>query len=391
MYRRVALVSHSFFPAENRKNLAWLAESFDVRVITPARWTFRPERQYFKPTDLEVSDYVRELFLPVPMLRVIPERELTHFALRTLSFGFRRNPPDVIHVDTEPWSPLFWQVVVARRLFAPRAALVLTPKKNTYREHRGVWGWMKRRSARAALNHVDLLLPASEMALSLYRERFDDLPDAHVVTHMAVDVDRFSPAGPDEQRDGEPPSDRIVVGYCGLFIEHKGVEDLIDAAQLAVNRGVDLRLRLLGSGPMLEELRDLEARFDWLEMVEAVPMDRVAEFLRSLDLFVMPSRVKPDHQEHDALGLLQALATGLPTIGTKSGIIPEILRNDTGMLVDPGRADELADALSLLAQDGSLRESYGKRARRAAVDRFSIQAAGTAKADLYRQAMASRS
>ncbi|MCH9050398.1 MAG: glycosyltransferase, partial [Proteobacteria bacterium] len=100
--------------------------------------------------------------------------------------------------------------------------------------------------------------------------------------------------------------------------------------------------------------------------------------------------VLPDHEEHDAHALLEALATGVASIGARSGIIPEILGDGSGLLVEPGSPDSLAAALSTLAGDEILRDSLGRRGRKKAIESFSLEAIARRKIQVYEDALHDR-
>ncbi|MBT6118266.1 MAG: glycosyltransferase, partial [Rhodospirillaceae bacterium] len=88
---------------------------------------------------------------------------------------------------------------------------------------------------------------------------------------------------------------------------------------------------------------------NWLDVAPTVPHAAVAPFLRGLDLFCLPAHVLPDHEEHDAHALMEAMACGIACIGTRSGIIPELLDGKTGLLVPPADPPALAEAIAACA------------------------------------------
>jgi glycosyltransferase involved in cell wall biosynthesis len=112
-------------------------------------------------------------------------------------------------------------------------------------------------------------------------------------------------------------------------------------------------------------------------------MREVAAFLRTLDLFVLPSRVRLDHEEHDAHALLQAAACGVPSIATASGINPEIVAAGVGLLVEPDDVDALAAAMQAIVTDSGLGRELAERSRRAAETHFAIEVVARARMNFY--------
>ncbi|NJL24944.1 MAG: glycosyltransferase family 4 protein [Calothrix sp. SM1_5_4] len=95
----------------------------------------------------------------------------------------------------------------------------------------------------------------------------------------------------------------------------------------------------------------------------------IPEIMNALDAFVMPS-----YEENFANVLLEALASGLPTIGTRSGGTPEILDNGhTGLLCEPRSTTSLAAAMRSLLTDPDLRERLRERARAKALKEYAME------------------
>lgn len=86
------------------------------------------------------------------------------------------------------------------------------------------------------------------------------------------------------------------------------------------------------------------------------------------DVFILPSVC------HEAFGMpiIEAMAMELPVIATRSGAFPEIVKEgQTGILVEPGDSDALAEAILILLSDENLRKSMGKSGQQRALEKFS--------------------
>lgn len=144
------------------------------------------------------------------------------------------------------------------------------------------------------------------------------------------------------------------------LVERNGLDDLLDALAL-LERG-RYQLEIVGTGPYEAVLRErvrrlgLEAsvRFTgWLEHRE------VARRCREADLFTLAPWV-----ESFGNAFVEALASGLPIVGSTAGGIPELVEHGrNGMLVPPRRPRELAHAISWLGADPRLRAEIGRRNR----------------------------
>ncbi len=376
---KISIFSHAYVSVENRKNIRELAKLAGVHVVLPHAVSDQLGRG--KP-DLDPGEAAQySVFRRVGLFGA-------QYLLASTDLGLSSFAPDIVHVEYDPWAVLFWQVCAYRQLYAPTAKLVCTIKKNTYREYPGPLGRAKDRLARTGIRRVDHFLATSRMVADLYADKFGVCGrDVSVTTHLGVDTDLFSPAA---ERENQQDSGNLRIGYSGSLEPHKGVLDLLEAVKRCRARtGRELELMYLGRGSLSEHFRAEAKCHPWFSVAGPVPHRDVAGFLRRLDIFVLATRVLPDHQEHDAHALLEALAAGLPCIGTRSGIIPEIIGDASGLLVQPESVDGLAEALLSLSANEARRRELGRRGREAALRSFSLPVLALRRADIYRRVLRS--
>jgi glycosyltransferase involved in cell wall biosynthesis len=144
------------------------------------------------------------------------------------------------------------------------------------------------------------------------------------------------------------------------LIERKGLGDLIRALAL-LERG-RFELEIVGGGPDEQVLRDLATGLGVAQDVRFLgPLNRsqVARRYREADMFTLPSSA-------EAFGnvFAEALASGLPIVGSTVGGIPDLVEHGTnGLLVRPGDMAALAGAIRYLADDPELRQEMAQRNR----------------------------
>jgi glycosyltransferase involved in cell wall biosynthesis len=129
---------------------------------------------------------------------------------------------------------------------------------------------------------------------------------------------------------------------------------------------------LAGDGPERDALRRLAAPLGDVEFAGWLPNEDLRRRMRGALAVCVPSLAASDG---DAEGLpnvvLEAMAEGVPVVGSHHAGIPEaVAHEETGLLVPPGDPDALAAALRRLIRDPDLRRSLGKRAREVATERF---------------------
>ena len=154
-------------------------------------------------------------------------------------------------------------------------------------------------------------------------------------------------------------SDEVVVGIAARLIPGKGHDVLLDAMRLASTEVANLRLLVAGDGPLATELRATVR--DWPEATSIRFLGFVADvrgFMNACDMIVFPT--SPALSEGFGLSALEAMAAHRPVIATAVGALPEVVVDgETGVLVAPGSAAELAQAIVALANDRRLSKRLG--------------------------------
>jgi len=215
------------------------------------------------------------------------------------------------------------------------------------------------------LADAEFTVAISERLLADVRRRLPDLPSARVVLgRIGVDTDAWTPP----ERDAGARESARIVGV-GRLHPSKGFDVLLRAVAALRERGHEVQLRVAGEGPAGDELRRLAAALgltDHVHWMGSLAEDDVRAQLSFADVFCLASHAEP-------LGVvyMEAMALGLPTVGTAAGGVAEIITDGVdGVLVPPGDVDALADALAELLSDSERRRRLGERARRTIVERF---------------------
>ena len=367
---KALIVSHSYISAENQKNIVALSQSIDVRVAVPQSFKSRIFQTVEPTNEAQVLQIFRTFHLPK-----------SQFLLRPFDLNLSSSPASIINVEYDPWCTIFWQALIARNRNNPSAKLVCSVKSNTYTDYPGVIGKLKHYITERGVRAVDCFLACGEKVAQIYRQQFG-VPSEKILTcyHLGVDTDLFSPAESPKQVDPR----RFIVGYCGRFDEDKGVIQLVEAVRTC--RGIlkaDVQFYLLGKGRLTNVIDAYDSAHTWIHRFDPVPHDAVPDFLRQLDVFVLPSRITPQKEEHDAHALAEALSVGLPCIGTDSGIIPELLQGGAGTVAAANSIDALVEALVRMFKDSALRVKLQTKARKRAIETLSIQAVAQKKAALF--------
>lgn len=208
---------------------------------------------------------------------------------------------------------------------------------------------------RTAMLETKLKDATAVVAISAYNQRYlEELYGSWVgekthIIHCGISPENYSaqPATWLRERDSQM---RFEILNIGSLQPYKGHPYLIEACALLRDRGVPFRCRIIGAGEdeaALQQLIDQQGLTQQVILLGAQPETAVAQFLQEAHCYVQPSIVTPlGKKEGIPVALMEALATGLPTVATDLSGVPELIRhNETGYLVPPANAQALADAL----------------------------------------------
>ncbi|MEM9160223.1 MAG: glycosyltransferase family 4 protein [Verrucomicrobiota bacterium] len=211
--------------------------------------------------------------------------------------------------------------------------------------------------------------------------------DRMSIVHSAIDPNRFNrPASQSELREEFGLAPEVpILGIAAQLIQRKGHLLVFEALRRLESDWPHLYLIVFGRGPIEAELKaaaielGLENRVVFAGFRNDLP-----RWVGALDLLVHPAYM-------EGLGnvLLQAAAAGVPCIGTRVGGIPEAMGGGkTGILIPVGDSDALAEAISRMLSDSSLRRRFAEEGPRFVDSGFTASHLAVGNANVYRQVMA---
>jgi alpha-maltose-1-phosphate synthase len=237
---------------------------------------------------------------------------------------------------------------------------------------------------RTALENADAIVAVSGAMRDDVLQCYPAIDTARVrVIHNGIDTQEYRPdLGTDVlERYGVDPSTPYVI-FVGRITHQKGLEHLLDAAPML---DPTANLVLCAGAPDTPEIGErVRSRIPQLERTiwieEMLPKPQVIQLLTHATVFVCPSIYEP-------MGIvnLEAMACETAVVASRVGGIPEVVaEGETGFLVDPGNAPELAERVNELLGDPELAARFGKAGRKHAVEHFSWRTIAERTADLYR-------
>ena len=165
-----------------------------------------------------------------------------------------------------------------------------------------------------------------------------------------------------------------IVGV-GRLDPIKGFIHLVEACRLLKERGTAFTCDIIGDGPLRDTLQqaiDAAGLQAQVRLTGALPQQEVRTRINRATLFVLPSVLLADgNADGSPVALMEAMACGATAISTRVSGIPELIHHEeNGLLVSPGDAAELADAMARLLGDAPLRTRLAEAARRTIVQDF---------------------
>ncbi len=282
--------------------------------------------------------------------------------------------PDLLHIDEEPYNLATW--LAMRQAVRRRIPALFFTWQNLNRTYPPPFRWWERYNYR----HAAHVIAGNHDAADVLRAKGYAGPIA-IIPQFGVDPDLFAP--PSQPR----PTDRpFVIGYAGGLVQAKGVDVLLRACARIPQ---PWELRLAGTGPEEASLHELAASLgisDHVCWLGKLPSLAMPDFLRSLDVLVLPSRTMPNWKEQFGRVLVEAMACETPVIGSDSGEIPHVIA-DAGLIFPENDSDALATHLLRLAGDAALREDLGRRGRQRVLQNFTQAQVARATYRVYQQMM----
>ena len=294
-------------------------------------------------------------------------------AVQTLRRALAAIDPVIVHIHFASRGSTLRKMILADMVANAGRPLVMHAHGARFDQfHRGLPAVVRRKLNRT-LQRANVLIALSSQWRNFFVDECEMSPAKVAVLPNPV---RWNAAPPN--RAGRS---HVQFLSLGRLSERKGSYDLVKAfASLPADMRARARLVLAGDGDV-ETIRHLAAPLGdsvrVLSWIDSAERDRL---LDASDVFVLPSRA-----EGMPMALLEAMAAGLPAIVTPVGGIPDALTHGAeGLLVEPGRIDQLSGAMVRMLSDESERLAAGRRAH-ARARLFDVHTYAGRLAELYQR------
>jgi glycosyltransferase involved in cell wall biosynthesis len=388
---RVLWMWHAAVVAEYRKPLPVLASCprLDLTLLIPRRWPERAGQMVHAESDpIDHAAYPQNGQLS-GRYRVISARTLFTgfyyvYIFPSLLYQLLRYRPDIIYCYEEPHTFIAACVLLLRRLFFPRTRVLLYAAQNIKKRYPLPFRFFERYCFR----HTDgILACGTRVAQTLRSKGYNG--KLHVVG-LPTDVRTFVPDGTLRAAGrgslGIGPGAQVI-GYAGKLVEEKGLFTLLRAfAELAPGYS-DAHLVLAGGGAIAGELKRTAEQLGLagrVHMPGVIHNSQLPAFMNALDVFVLPSETRPNWREQFGRVLVEAMACGVPVVGSDSGEIPTVIES-AGLTFPEADAEALAAQLACLLGNPGERSRLGREGRERVCRLFSTEQVAAQHYAIYRQ------
>jgi len=344
---KVLILSKALLVRTYRQKLTELSRlGVEVVAVVPQDWREPGAKQRFEPDDSNCYELIRS------PLRFSGRFHLHYYpALPRLVRGSR---PDLLHLDEEPFNLATYLGMRASR--AAHVPFLFFSWQNLLHRYPPPFSAMESSVYRSAAH----ALAGSLDAASVLRHKGYVGP-LSIVPQFGVDADLFRP-GP---KDGN----RFTVGFLNRLTPGKAP---LLALKAFSSLPEDARLRVIGDGPLRSRLEaeiERHALSPRVSLETRIPSSQMPDVMRNLDVVLLPSITTRRWKEQFGRVLIEAMASGVPVVGSDSGEIPRVI-GDAGLVVPEGDVDALGNALRRLYDDRNLARRLAESGRRRVLEHF---------------------
>lgn len=360
---RALILGHSYVDPDRRGKLrALAAQGAELRVLVPEEWRDHRYGRCWR------QDFERERGFELAPVSVeqADGPEDAHWRQRDLIRLVRDFRPDIVQIEEEPSARAAARAVAAARVTGAPVAVFTRETVSRPRP------WRVERRRRRVLGAARGVLAPNKKAQRLAAAHAPNAVSA-VIPHAGVDV----PPTPPAVRD-----DTFAIGFVGRLTRERGLDTLIRA--LCAVRVHGWTLTVVGEGPEREQLEALAiatklgSRIRWVGPIAPAELEFVWP---AFDLLVLPSRTTDGWAESSGAVALEAMAHGVPVIGTTCGALPEVI-GPAGIVVPENDPAALTVAIAPLARPAA-RAALAAAGRARALAHYSHDAVARSTLDFW--------
>ncbi len=199
------------------------------------------------------------------------------------------------------------------------------------------------------------------------------LPQKVTVIDNGINIDKYSKSDDfsNLKLQLNLPIKALIVGTLARLSKQKGINYLLEAAKIIIEKIPNTHFLIVGDGPLRNELHNFAKDLGIFKNIHFLGFRTDCEkLLKVMDVFVLSSI-----DEGLPMALLEAMATKKPVVVTSVGSIPNVIKNnENGFLVEPANSKELAEKIIYLLNNEQKRKEFSEKAFKTVVNNYSSEA-----------------
>lgn len=307
---KVLFVSHAYVVGVNQGKLAAIADTgIEVGLLVPSNWKalewnrLMPVEQPFENIQIYKAPVLfsgrggAHFYFPWQIWQVLNDFQ-----------------PDIVQVEEEVFSLCAFELAIWTRL--QNKPLVVFGWENMERQ----LPWLRQKIYQFVFDSASAIIPGNEDGAKIMRQwGYSGLLE--VMPQIGIDTHLFAP------KLGKW-TDQFNIGFLGRLVPAKGVDILFAAVRQLRNQGINCCVTICGSGASESNLRQEAENLGIQDCVVwrgAVRHEQAPEEISQMDVLVLPSRTTSTWKEQFGHVLIEAMAMGVPVVGSDSGEIPGVI------------------------------------------------------------------
>jgi len=268
-----------------------------------------------------------------------------------------KKQPDIIYIFAEPEAFYALQIICLARMFSKNSKIILTTfiNINYYKtKYPYQWSFLYKWVYKYNIKRVHGIMTNTKIGFEMLRE--NGFKGRIAYEGLGVDLTQFRKKDVNLLKSNLKLNG-FVVGFIGRIEYEKGLDTLIKAISLIKN---NITVLIVGDGSYKNEIIELAKKHNVnLIVTKAVSHGGVADYYNCMDVFVLPSRTMSHWKEQFGRVLIEAMACGIPVIGSNSGEISNVISN-AGLIFNEGDENDLSKNIVKLMKNDSLRNELIK-------------------------------
>ncbi|MBW4534560.1 MAG: glycosyltransferase [Pleurocapsa minor HA4230-MV1] len=347
---RVLIVSHAYVVGVNQGKLKAIADTKEVELalLAPNNWKAL-EWNRFLPLEMPFPQ-IRIYSAPVWFTGKVGAHLYAPWKIWQVIDDFQ---PDLIQVEEEIFSLCAFEVAIWAKLY--QKPMVVFGWENQQRSLPLPRQWVRN----LVMSATNLFIAGNQDGAAVMRN-WGYTRQIEIMPQMGVDTVLFSPQIPSNK-------DEFNIGFLGRLVPEKGIDILFTAVSQLQPQGLNCRITICGSGFSEADLRQ-EAKKQKLEDIVtwkgAVRHEEAPQEISKFDVLVLPSRTVATWKEQFGHVIIEAMAMGIPVVGSSCGEIPNVIAHPD--LIFP---EEDATALAIILKRAICDRSWLQEMSNYGIDR----------------------